>query len=112
MCSCSSKKNFTYLNSSFDNKEWNINKLINSNSFIQKGDILKIDINTDLPEAAKIYNNEKYQKSSIEVLKLDGYLVDDNGFIKYPVLGKVKVINMSFSKSTQYYIVFLYASSI
>lgn len=95
LCSCSSKKNFTYLNASLNKKEWNINKLINSSNNIQKGDILKIDIKSSLPEATKIYNNNKEIQSSIEILKLDGYLVDENGYIKYPVLGKVKVINMS-----------------
>ncbi len=95
ICSCSSKKNFTYLNSSLNKKEWNINKLINSSNNIQIGDILKIDIKSSLPEATKIYNNNKETQSSIEILKLDGYLVDENGYIKYPVLGKVKVINMS-----------------
>ena len=95
LCSCSSNKNFTYLNTSSNIKDWNINKLINTNNYIQKGDILKIDISSDLPEAAKIYNNNQFQITSLEMLKLDGYLVDENGYIKYPVLGEVKVINMS-----------------
>ena len=60
---------------------------------IESGDILKIDIKTTVPEASIPYNAFSADRikasNSLELIKLEGYLVDDNMMINFPVLGKV-----------------------
>ena len=55
----------------------------------------KIDVSTVIPEASLSYNKvQKFQinNQNIDLLKLDGYLVNDFDEIKFPVLGKLKLV--------------------
>ena len=60
---------------------------------IESGDILKIDVKTIVPEASIPYNvfniGQPQTNTNLELIKLEGYLVDDNMMINFPVLGKV-----------------------
>lgn len=96
LSSCSSKKQILY----FDNS--NKNNLIKVdysqiNQEIEPGDILKIDINTEIPEAAIPYkrNSSSLPFNDINLLMLEGYRVDFEGNISYPVLGEINVLNHS-----------------
>ena len=66
---------------------------------IESGDILKIDVKTTVPEASipyNVFNTARSQTStSLELIKLDGYLVDDNMMINFPVLGEVSTKNLN-----------------
>ena len=97
--SCSHKKHIIYLN---DTKKNNLNKInFYSDNTIEIGDILKIDINTVIPEASIPYNNFDDIKSTInnDLLILSGYLVDKDSTINYPVLGEIDAVGLSEKKT-------------
>ena len=65
-----------------------------SNPVIQPNDILKISIESQIPEAALPYNKfsgNSAQLSSLQLLQLDGYLVSTDKTITLPVLGNISV---------------------
>ncbi len=101
LASCSTKSELIYLNAE-KHTDWF--KKINDSTFnnnIKSGDILKIDIQTIVPEAAMPFNNNFSVQSvakSIDVLKLEGYLVDESKMINYQVLGKISVQNLNISQ--------------
>ena len=95
--SCSTKNQLVYLN---DSDKENFNKIDYSriNYNIESGDILKIDVSTVVPEASLPYNrnnNSKNGLNNIDVLKLDGYLVNTSMMINFPILGKLSVNGLS-----------------
>ena len=95
--SCSTKNQLIYLK---DIKKQEANSWVDIpivKDRIESGDILKIDVKTTVPEASLPYNVLQavpYQKS-LELIKLDGYLVDDNMMINFPVLGKVNTNDLN-----------------
>jgi len=63
---------------------------------IQPNDILKITVESTIPEAAMPYNKTKAlgtQPQNLQVLQLDGYLVSVDNTIKFPVLGEISTVN-------------------
>lgn len=67
---------------------------------VQSNDILQITINSLIPEAASPYNHLATRTStnnvnSLEVIKLQGYLVSSIGTIDLPILGRFFVLNKS-----------------
>ena len=89
--SCVSKKEMLYLQDveSFNNTDVTFN-----NHTLQVDDILKISVGALMPEAAIPYNNVtggSVVANSIDVMKLDGYLVSQNSTINFPVLGELSV---------------------
>jgi len=89
--SCVSKKEMLYLQdvASFNNTEVTYN-----HHTIQVDDILKISVGALMPEAAIPYNNVtggSVVANSIDVMRLDGYLVSQNSTINFPVLGELSV---------------------
>ena len=61
---------------------------------MQVDDILKISVGALMPEAALPYNNVtggSVVANSIDIMKLDGYLVSKNYTINFPVLGELSV---------------------
>ena len=97
LASCSTKSQLIYLNDTDSN---NFNKVdySNLNNNIETGDILKIDVKTILPEAAQPYNTTNLNTSisqNIELLKLEGFLIDASMIINYPVLGELSVQGLS-----------------
>ena len=98
LASCSTKNQLVYLKD-FDRQN-TFSKVDYStlNNNIEVGDILKIDVQTIVPEAAIPYNKistRQTQSQNLDLLKLEGYLVDDFKMINYPVLGKVSVEDLS-----------------
>jgi len=94
LVSCSSKHQIVYLK---DIEKEEANSWVDFSSIknkIEIGDILKIDVVSVVPEASKPYNKRmsynlnQYDK---ELLKLDGYLVDEKLKINFPLLGKIDV---------------------
>ena len=91
--SCSTKNQLIYLK---DIKKQQANSWVDIPQVkdrIESGDILKIDVKTTVPEASipyNVYSTSRNQNSStLELIKLEGYLVDDKMMINFPVLGKV-----------------------
>lgn len=67
-----------------------------SSSFIQPNDILKITVESSIPEAAIPYNKLSNQGpivQDIQILQLDGYLVSKEVTISFPILGEINVSN-------------------
>lgn len=89
--SCVSNKEILYFQDADSFKETDITYRENT---IQPNDILSVMISSAIPETAIPYNrnsgsNAVVNNSNIEVLKLQGYLVNPEGFISLPILGKV-----------------------
>ena len=96
LASCSTNSQLLYLKDTDSN---NFNKVDYSNlrNNIEPGDILKIDVQTIFPEAALPYNIPilNSNSSNLQVLKLEGYFIDESMMINYPVLGELSVEDLS-----------------
>ena len=90
---CSTKNQLIYLKDS--NKYNTFSKIDPSlhKNVIKPGDILKIDVQTIVPEAALPYNNiiTNQATNNVDIIKLEGYRVDNFSMITFPVLGKISV---------------------
>ena len=102
LVSCSSKSQLLYIEDHNKYSQKNIEHssvLVSKNlSYIQCGDILKIEVSSLVPEAAMIFNkssNEIQNNFNSQTLLLEGYLVKDNFEITLPVLGVIDVQNLS-----------------
>jgi polysaccharide export outer membrane protein len=98
--SCASSKDIQY----FQNVENEV--LIDSTSTfsakIQSGDLLYINVTTINAEAAlpfNLYESPKLQNSN-SIGKPLPYLVDDDGNINFPVLGKLKIVGLTTKELT------------
>ena len=81
--SCASKKNILYLQNADTGNKGTVNY---QNATIQPNDILRINVESLVPEAAIPYNkngNGGMQPQSIQILQLDGYLVSVNNTINF-----------------------------
>ncbi|MDA9128012.1 polysaccharide biosynthesis/export family protein [Flavobacteriaceae bacterium] len=70
------------------------------NISIDYGDVLDINISSLNPESVAMFKrNAGNVQANVqpEILKLQGYLVDQAGFIEFPILGKVKAVGLSTS---------------
>jgi len=95
MSSCASKKDILYLQDSIENNTSNITY---QNVLIQPNDILKITVESLVPEAAVPYNrvsNSNALPNSIELIQLSGYLVSNKGEVNFPNLGPIVVSNLT-----------------
>ncbi|MFB9054521.1 polysaccharide biosynthesis/export family protein [Formosa undariae] len=98
--SCSTKKEILY----FQDYE-NIPKdVINISPEIQINDILTINVNSLIPEAATPYNrNVTTGRSQVAVsLKSMGYLVSSDGTITFPILGSIVATNKTTKELESY----------
>ncbi len=89
--SCVSKKQMLYLQ---DLDTLNNQEIAYNNHTLQVDDILKISVGALMSEAALPYNNVtggSVVANSIDIMKLDGYLVSQNHTINFPVLGELSV---------------------
>ncbi|MFO7744530.1 MAG: polysaccharide biosynthesis/export family protein [Psychroflexus sp.] len=93
--SCSSKKDIVYYQD-IDTRDFASIETINSHPKIQINDILNISTAALNPESVLPYtfntgNNSSAQPRQVELLKLTGYLVNSDGEINFPQLGKIEV---------------------
>lgn len=103
MMSCATKKDIHYLQ---DVDATSRAEVKYQSSRIQPNDILRINVESRIPEAAVPYNRgvgQVMQQQNLQLLQLDGYLVDVDGMIEFPVLGKLSTSN----KTTQEFAAFL-----
>ncbi len=87
-CSCVSSREAVYFNNVPD-QSLNINP--DEEQKIVPNDILGISVTSLNPEASLIFNNSSPNNSTVT----PGYLVDQDGFIQFPVLGKLKVADFT-----------------
>ncbi len=90
--SCTTKKDLLYFQQTSKN-EIDDKKILNQK--IEINDILNIKINSLDGESSRLYNIEMLENTNaainVQILKLKGYLVNDEGTITMPVLGTIKV---------------------
>tara|TARA_B100001175_G_C19410846_1_gene591040 strand:+ start:53 stop:820 length:768 start_codon:yes stop_codon:yes gene_type:complete len=97
---CSFKNQLTYVN---NGKENNVSKInFSKKNYIEIGDVLKIDVKTALSEVSAPYNNIGNLSSAFNTNKLilDGYEVEKDSTINYPVLGKITVVGLTTNELT------------
>lgn len=95
LTSCASKKEILYLQ---DAKNVNTSEIVYQNATIQPNDILKISVETLIPKASTPYNRRLFGDipvNNIQLLQLEGYLVSNAGNINFPILGEIKVSNLT-----------------
>lgn len=93
LSACASKKDVLYLQDADANGDVSVKY---SSSHIQPNDILKITVESIVPEAAMVYNKANAlgaQPQNLQVLQLDGYLVSLENTIKFPILGAISTAN-------------------
>lgn len=94
--SCS-KRNLTYFNDIGNSQDFTITDDKFMAPKIIPGDLLEIIVTTINPESNLLFNygvvrdESRDANSTSNNAKIDGYLVDPNGEIDFPILGKVKV---------------------
>ena len=89
--SCVSKKEILYLQ---DLDAYSPMELSYSENTLQIDDILNITVGALMPEAALPYNKispTRTMANSLDIMKLEGYLVSQDKTINFPVLGIVSV---------------------
>lgn len=102
---CSGVKNIAYFEKSDNKTKLSVNTSPTSGLFdarIKPKDMLSITVVSSEPEASRIYNLVTPQTetptdagSLYSQPKLQNYLVDNDGYINFPVLGKIQVKNLT-----------------
>ena len=99
--SCSSKKSILYLQDVDNISSLDYNY---EDTKLKIDDILRIQVYTVNPALSVIFNkvdNNLNINSSIEAMKINGYLIDNNGNISFPVLGKIKLVGLTRTQSEE-----------
>lgn len=96
--SCSHKKQIIYLNNTVKGDLYKVKS--NSKNYIEIGDVLNIDVKTVIAEASAPYNSlEKFNNNyDVNKLILDGFRVEKDSAINYPLLGKINVVGLTTSE--------------
>tara|TARA_A100000164_G_C21750927_1_gene696979 strand:- start:119 stop:889 length:771 start_codon:yes stop_codon:yes gene_type:complete len=92
---CSFKNQLTYVN---NGKDGNVTKINFSKiNYIDIGDILKIEVKTALSEVSVPFNNITHFNNTFNANKLilEGYTVEKDSTINYPILGKISVVGIT-----------------
>lgn len=104
LSSCASKKDVIYLQDIDNSQLDNITK-IKPKPKVQISDILKIDIKTLDTESVIPFTKTLAPSNSgnqqVGLLKLQGYLVDEDGYIDMPEIGKVQVAGLSVTQAEE-----------
>jgi polysaccharide export outer membrane protein len=107
--SCVSQKEVTYFQPSSINSDLEISKSIPPYiAKIQKGDILSVMVGSLSPEASAMFNPYQSMAMGMQILQpqanaptaVSGYLVDEDGFVTLPLIGKIAVSNLSTKEAT------------
>ena len=93
LLSCSTKKDILY----FQDIDVTVQKdVVYSQNKVQINDILSISVSAIIPETALPYNQKYYSNNTMGSgeanSKLSGYLVNSEGTITFPILGKIEVL--------------------
>ena len=93
LMSCTTKKDVLYFQ---DAQTYPRTPITYANNTIQPNDILDIKIGALVPETALPYNRQtnltgNMPVQNINLLRLQGYLVDNDGYVVLPILGRLLV---------------------
>ena len=92
LTSCVNTRNATYFND-LGNTKTPAQAI--PETYIQKNDIISITVSSLNPEATEIYNTSNHTTSGQYDSKVNGYLVNSDGFIQFPVLGDIQVAGLT-----------------
>lgn len=96
LSSCATREKVVY----FQNLPESIEKqLENYSPLIQPDDLLVITVSARDFEATKPFNQVNFYYQNQNEVRLQTYLVDEEGYIDYPVLGKIKLGGMTRSEA-------------
>lgn len=107
--SCVSTKDVTYFQSATLEKDVETREINNRyTARIQEGDILSVVVSSLSPEASAMFNplitaQATFQQQNTQTNNLppaNGYLIDQSGNIKLPLIGEVKVAGLSTKEAT------------
>lgn len=102
--SCASKKEVVYFQD-IDQQQFTPIGSLFEHPVIEVNDILKIKITALEPESVLPFEfdklSSKMQANSLDILKLEGYLVDKQGDINYPQLGKIHIEGLTTQEAQQ-----------
>ncbi|OKL39564.1 polysaccharide biosynthesis/export family protein [Pontibacter flavimaris] len=98
LSACANTKEAVYFGGS-GKAEYNSN-FENLEPIIQKNDLLNISVSSLNPQATEIFNvysaeNLRSASASNTIAPVSGYLVDLDGYIQFPLLGKIKAAGVS-----------------
>ena len=100
LSACATKRNINYFQGANTSKSLKIlstsKEIQYENTTIQPNDILSVRIGASVAESATPYNPDNTlnpKSNNIELRKLSGYLVTNEGTIELPILGVIKVVN-------------------
>lgn len=107
LMSCGPGRNLVYFSDLKDSEEYKYNIQNESEGKIQIDDLLSITVNSLNPESDILFNNGVLptvggnNNMGASNKSFEGYLVDKNGFINFPVIGKMKLAGLTKSEATQ-----------
>ena len=100
LISCVSKKKIVYMNDIPNNKT--IDNILSYEAKLQPDDMLSIIVSAENPELTIPFNMPQIQINYSVVgnqTSIKTYLIDYNGFIDYPVVGKIKMAGLTKSEA-------------
>jgi polysaccharide biosynthesis/export protein len=108
LSSCA-KRNLVYFSDIETNKEYITEIKETVEPKIQRGDLLRITVSSLNPESNLLFNSGIMTPSAMEGQRLttnatqlnQGYLVDKNGEVNFPVLGKIKLAGLTKEEATE-----------
>lgn len=104
--SCAQKRNLVYFSDLNDTTAYQQAIVQGSQPKIQSGDILAISVNTLNSESNLLFNSGVLQSgdgnTTSSVPSNQGYLVDSDGKINFPVLGKLDMAGKTKEQATRY----------
>lgn len=107
--SCSQRRNLVYFSDLRDSTAYQSAIMQHNQPKIQAGDILGINVSTLNPESNLLFNAGTLQSlehgganAANGNSAIQGYLVDQQGQINFPVIGKIKLIGKTKEEATDY----------
>lgn len=87
--SCRTPQNLNYLQGQLDTN--GLNKFVLPEAVFQKGDLIRISVYSDNPEASQLYNQPVASNAGSSIGNAPGYLVDNKGNIQFQGIGTIPV---------------------
>src|SRR5699024_11039881 len=107
LVSCASKKDVLYFQD-IDDLDFELLDSLTTTTIVESGDILRIRITALETKSLIPFQFDKpgmeigRSSSNIDVLQLNGYLVDKNGDINFPELGRVNVAGRTIKETEEH----------
>lgn len=99
--SCTSKKNIVYLQ---DDNQSTLGEMAKYEPSLQPDDVLMIIISAENPEVAAPYNMKSFSVQNSQGMgqdQLQSYLIDKEGNVDFPMLGKIHLAGLSRTNAIQ-----------